>query len=91
MVFQHDSPADLFYLLNRVIARRGDDAKPKLAVGGELLEGIREELERAEPRCLVKQALAWFVLASVLLFSNSNKIFVGYFEPKKISFYNRNS
>ena len=63
LVFENDSPADLLYLLNRVIACRGDDAKPKLAVTGELLVGIREELERVESRCLVKQALGWFVLA----------------------------
>ena len=49
-VFKNASPADSLYLLNRVIARRGDDAKPKLAVTGELLLVIRDRLESSEPK-----------------------------------------
>ena len=63
LVFQNVSPADPLYLLNRAIARMGNDAKPKLAVTGDMLVGIRDELECVEPKRLATQALAWFVLS----------------------------
>ena len=63
LVFRNVSPADPLYLLNRAIARLGNDAKPKLAVTGDMLGGIRDLLERVEPGRLATQALAWFVLS----------------------------
>ena len=43
--FQSNSPADLLYLLKRAIQRRGDDAKPKLAITSDMLLKITATLK----------------------------------------------
>jgi hypothetical protein len=61
--YPSDGPVDTLYLLRRVAARRGVDAKPKLAIGGHLLLKIRQKLQDTAEPMLATQAMAWFLLA----------------------------
>ena len=61
--FKSSSPADLLYLLKRAIQRRGDDAKPKLAITGDVLVKITAKLRTSLPLRKFLEVVAWFLLS----------------------------
>ena len=61
--FQSSSPVDLLYLLKRAIQRRGDDARPKLAITGDMFVKIRANLKSSLPLKDFLEVVAWFLLS----------------------------
>lgn len=65
--YDANDPTHVLYLLRKAVLRLGDDAKPKLPVGGVLLKRIAQHLTSSLTEARTTQAMAWFTVAYAAL------------------------